>query len=246
MKPPPVASFDFPETAVTLPKSRWWERAADLAISLSALILLGPVFLLIAAYVKLVSNGPILFKQKRIGHNGLPFMILKFRTMHVGACTSEHENHTANLIKGSAPMTKLDAQGDSRLIPFGKFIRAAGLDELPQLVNVLRNEMSVVGPRPCLLTEFAEYSHREKQRFNTLPGLTGLWQVSGKNELTFEEMINCDLGYVDKKSLWLYTVIIVKTPIVLIKQVIESRRTGKLTQMPSATIQSFEKEAVGQ
>jgi len=199
-----------------------------------------------AAYVKLVSNGPILFKQKRIGSNGQPFMILKFRTMHVDACTAGHENHTANLIKGNAPMTKLDAHGDSRLIPFGKFIRAAGLDELPQLINVLRNEMSVVGPRPCLLTEFAEYSHREKQRFNTLPGLTGLWQVSGKNDLTFEEMINCDLNYVERKSLWLYVVIIVKTPFVLIKQLVETRRTGQVTQMPSATLQSFEKEAVGQ
>jgi lipopolysaccharide/colanic/teichoic acid biosynthesis glycosyltransferase len=246
MKPPPVASFDFPEAAIVRFKTRWWERVVDLTISLSALFLLGPVFFLIAAYVKLVSNGPILFKQKRIGHGGLPFMILKFRTMHVDACTAGHENHTANLIKENAPMTKLDAHGDSRLIPFGKFIRAAGLDELPQLINVLRNEMSIVGPRPCLMTEFAEYSHREKQRFNTLPGLTGLWQVSGKNELTFEEMIHCDLNYVERKSFRLYAVIIVKTPIVLVKQVIESRRTGKLTQMPSATLQRFEKEAVGQ
>jgi len=246
MKPPPIASFDFPETALKRSRSKWWERAADLVISVPAIILLGPVFLLVAAYVKLVSNGPILFKQKRIGHNGLPFMILKFRTMHVNACTAEHENHTANLIKGNAPMTKLDAQGDSRLIPFGKFIRAAGLDELPQLFNVLRNDMSVVGPRPCLLTEFAEYSTREKQRFNTLPGLTGLWQVSGKNDLTFEEMINCDLDYVERKNLWLYALIILKTPFVLVKQVADTRRTGKLTQMPSAPLPRFEKEAVGQ
>jgi lipopolysaccharide/colanic/teichoic acid biosynthesis glycosyltransferase len=117
-------------------------------------------------------------------------------------------------------MTKLDAQGDDRLIPGAAFLRATGLDELPQLLNVWRGEMSVVGPRPCLPYEYAEYSDAQKARFAAAPGLTGLWQVSGKNRTTFKQMISLDIQYAQQKSLLLDLAIMVKTPIVLLKQVL--------------------------
>lgn len=245
MKPSPVTDLHRFDLGYQPPKRKSWETLVDHSISLGALMVLAPVFIGLALYIKLVSRGPVIFKQKRVGLNGQPFMIFKFRTMHVNASTSGHENYTANLIRGDAPMTKLDAH-DSRLIPFGKHIRAAGLDELPQLINVLRREMSVVGPRPSLLTEYAEYSSHEKERFQTLPGLTGLWQVSGKNELTFDQMIELDVEYVNRKNLWLYAVIVVKTPMVLVKQLLQSRVPGVLTSMPTAAVQRFDKEGVGQ
>jgi hypothetical protein len=133
-----------------------------------------------------------------------------------GSDTAVHEAHVARLMESNGPMTKLDAHGDARLIPFGRLLRAAGLDELPQLINVLRGEMSLVGPRPCLPTEYDKHLPWQKDRFHTLPGLTGLWQVSGKNRTTFSEMIDLDLQYVQTRSLRLDLKILLKTiPLVL-------------------------------
>ena len=144
--------------------------------------------------------------------------MFKFRTMIAGADTAVHETHAASLIESNRPMTKLDAHGDARLIPFGRTLRAAGLDELPQLINVLRGEMSFVGPRPCLLSEYNKYLPWQRERFRTPPGLTGLWQVSGKNRTTFNEMIDLDIQYVRKRSLWLDLKIMLKTiPAVMIE-----------------------------
>jgi lipopolysaccharide/colanic/teichoic acid biosynthesis glycosyltransferase len=112
---------------------------------------------------------------------------------------------------GNQPMTKLDRHGDKRLIPVGRLLRALGVDELPQLINVLRGEMSIVGPRPCLPGEYSKYLPAQKERLHALPGLTGLWQVSGKNRLTFNEMIDCDITYVRTQSLWLDLTIMLKT-----------------------------------
>ncbi len=223
-----------------------WESVSDYFLSLFSLLMLSPIILLISVVIKLSSSGPIIFKQKRVGRNGEVFLIYKFRTMHVNAPTSGHESHTSALIRSNSPMRKLDSSGDSRLIPVGKLLRASGLDELPQLVNVLKREMSVVGPRPCLHSEFIEHTEREKRRFHALPGITGLWQVSGKNSLTFEQMIECDLEYVEKKNLWKYWWIVLKTPFVLVNQIIESRRHSNLVKMPEAAVSSLEKEAVGQ
>ena len=245
MKPSPATDLHRFDLGYQPPKRESWETLVDYAITLGALMVLAPVFISIALYIKVVSRGPVIFKQKRVGFDGQPFMIFKFRTMHLNASTAGHENYTANLVHSDAPMMKLDAH-DSRLIPLGKYIRAAGLDELPQLINVLHREMSVVGPRPSLPTEYAEYSSHEKERVQTLPGLTGLWQVSGKNELTFDQMIKLDIEYVKCKNLRLYTVIVVKTPLVLIKQLLQSRVPGVLTSMPTGSVQRYEKEAVGQ
>jgi lipopolysaccharide/colanic/teichoic acid biosynthesis glycosyltransferase len=123
--------------------------------------------------------------------------------MHVGADTTAHERHFKQLLSSDTPMVKMDAAGDPRLIRFGALLRASGLDELPQLINVWRGEMSLVGPRPCLAYELDHYRPWQRERFDTLPGLTGLWQVRGKNKTTFTEMIQLDIHYARTKSLWL-------------------------------------------
>ena len=147
--------------------------------------------------------------------------------MIVNADTSEHQRHLGRLISSNLPMVKLDMEGDARLIPLGWVIRSTGFDELPQLFNVLRGEMSLVGPRPCVPYEHEKFLHWHKQRCETLPGLTGLWQVCGKNKTTFEEMMKMDHWYVKNKSLWLDLVIIFKTIPAIILQAREMRRRVK-------------------
>jgi lipopolysaccharide/colanic/teichoic acid biosynthesis glycosyltransferase len=188
-----------------------WKRVLDISCALVAIPSLLPMMLVIAVLIKVCSRGPVIFKQKRVGLLGKQFTLYKFRTMIADADTAAHEKHVAALIKNNTALTKLDARGDSRLIPFGRIIRAAGLDELPQLINVLRGEMSLVGPRPCLPSEYDCCLPQQWERFRTLPGLTGLWQVSGKNRTTFNEMIDCDIQYVRKQSLWLDLRIMFKT-----------------------------------
>jgi exopolysaccharide production protein ExoY len=170
-----------------------WKRVLDIGFLLIAVPSLLPLLLMTAIAIKVGSKGPVLFKQERVGLLGKRFIIFKFRTMIAGADTAVHETHAASLIESNRPMTKLDAHGDARLIPFGRRFRAAGLDELPQLINVLRGEMSLVGPRPCLPSEFNRYLPWQRERFLALPGLTGLWQVSGKNRTTFNEMVDLDI-----------------------------------------------------
>jgi lipopolysaccharide/colanic/teichoic acid biosynthesis glycosyltransferase len=198
-------------SAADLARAPLWKRVLDICFVLIAVPSLLPLLLMIAIAIKVGSKGPVLFKQERVGLLGKRFIIFKFRTMIAGADTAVHEKHAASLIESNRPMTKLDAHGDARLIPFGRRFRAAGLDELPQLINVFRGEMSLVGPRPCLPSEFNRYLPWQRERFLTLPGLTGLWQVSGKNRTTFNEMIDLDIQYVRKQSLWLDLKIILKT-----------------------------------
>jgi exopolysaccharide production protein ExoY len=200
-----------------------WKRALDVTIILMALPLLLPLTLLIAAIIRTVSAGPVLFKQERVGYLGRRFMCLKFRTMYVGVDTSAHQGHLDHLIGSDAPMVKMDAHGDSRIIPFGLLLRSSGLDELPQLINVLLGEMSLAGPRPCLPYEYDRYQPWQRERFNTVPGLTGLWQVSGKNRTTFAEMIRLDIEYAKNKNLWLDIKIIFKTPPALLIQMWDTR-----------------------
>jgi exopolysaccharide production protein ExoY len=200
-----------------------WKRVLDICCLLIAVPALLPILLIIAVVIKISSKGPVLFKQERIGFLGKTFVIYKFRTMIAGADAAVHETHVASLIDSNQPMTKLDMCGDPRLIPFGMMLRAAGLDELPQLLNVLRGEMSIVGPRPCLPSECSRYLPWQRERFRTLPGLTGLWQVSGKNRTTFNEMIDLDNRYVRKRSLWLDLTIMLKTIPAVMLQVRDSR-----------------------
>ena len=137
-------------------------------------------------------------------------------------------------------MTKLDANGDSRIIPFGKFLRASGLDELPQLINVLRGEMSLVGPRPCVAYEAEKYLPWQRERFNAAPGLTGLWQVSGKNRTTFTRMMELDIEYTRRKNLWLDLKIIFMTVPALLVQMRDMKRAKKAsnTVVPTGAVMS--------
>jgi lipopolysaccharide/colanic/teichoic acid biosynthesis glycosyltransferase len=200
------------------------KRLLDLACLLLAFPTLLPLFIGIAALIKIVSPGPVFFRQERVGFMGRKFRIFKFRTMKVNAETQTHQNHLKDLINNSnVPMTKMDSQGDPRVIKFGSLLRSSGLDELPQLINVVRGEMSLVGPRPCTEYEFDQFQPWHKQRFRTLPGLTGLWQVSGKNKTTFNEMISLYIRYANERSLWMDIKIMFMTFPVLLGQIREQR-----------------------
>jgi len=148
--------------------------------------------------------------------------MFKFRTMKLNVETSSHERYFEELIKAESPMTKLDACGDPRIIRGGRLIRASGLDELPQLLNVLRCEMSLVGPRPCTTREFESYQPWQRERTNALPGLTGYWQVNGKNKTTFTEMVEMDIQYAKNVSFWLDLTILLRTFPAIIGEVLES------------------------
>jgi lipopolysaccharide/colanic/teichoic acid biosynthesis glycosyltransferase len=211
------------EAAATVKALPVWKRLLDLAFVAAVsplLLLLGAALALI---VKCGSRGPILFRQTRIGLHGRPFTLFKFRTMRVDAETQSHQHHTEQLMNSNKPMTKLDAHQDPRLVPLGAALRALGLDELPQFLNVLRGEMSVVGPRPCVPYEYERYTARHRVRLNVLPGLTGLWQVSGKNRTTFQQMIELDIDYSRRLSLWTDLKIIFKTIPALLIQCWETR-----------------------
>jgi len=201
----------------------WWKRALDVTLIVLAMPILVPVGLFVAAIIKLVSPGPVFFQQERVGLRGRRFMCFKFRTMTVNADTAVHQEHLEDLMASNRPMSKLDGQ-DSRVIPGGIWLRALGLDELPQLINVFRGEMSLVGPRPCLIYEYEKYLPRHHGRCATLPGLTGLWQVNDKNNTTFEEMIDLDLRYVRTQSLGLDLGILLRTVPAVIGQTYQMRR----------------------
>lgn len=204
-----------------------WKRVLDVSLIVVCVPILVVVGALIALVVRVGSNGPVIFRQQRVGHKGALFTCYKFRTMHIGAEINSHRGHTALLIKSETPMTKLDAGNDPRVIPFGKIIRATGLDELPQLINVLKGEMSLVGPRPCIPYEYEMYETWQKRRFDAVPGLTGLWQVSGKNRTTFNQMINMDIEYSETSNLWLDVKIISKTIPALMVQCYDQRVRSK-------------------
>ena len=205
-----------------------WKRILDLTCIFLALPIWLPVMIFLMLWIKIASAGPVFYRQERVGYRRDRFMIFKFRTMHVNAGTRTHEEYFASLMRLDCPMTKLDAEGDSRLTKGGRFLRASGLDELPQIFNVLRGEMSLVGPRPCLPHEFQSYKVWQQRRVNAPPGLTGYWQVNGKNKTTFSEMIAMDLFYANNMSLWLDLTIMLKTIPALIGQMLESRRTSRL------------------
>ena len=217
-----------------------WKRALDITCILVALPFLSPLLLIIAAIIKAGSKGPILYRQQRVGFRGQRFTCFKFRTMASSADTSIHEAHCQRLIVSDLPMVKMDSQDDSRLAPLGRVLRATGLDELPQLINVFRGEMSLVGPRPCLPCEYDRHLPWQKERFRARPGITGLWQVSGKNRTTFNEMIRLDIRYDQEKSLWLDVKILFRTIPAVIVQVSETRngRNRKLSGRFGSTLGS--------
>jgi lipopolysaccharide/colanic/teichoic acid biosynthesis glycosyltransferase len=203
-----------------------WKRTMDILGASFGLTLFSPYLLLHTLIVKTISPGPVFFRQQRIGYLGRPFTMWKLRTMDVGVDTSYHRQHVSQLISGAnkrnldKPMTKLDY--DPQMIPGAMILRKLCLDEMPQLINVLRGEMSLVGPRPPLTYEVEEFLKWQHRRFDVLPGMTGLWQVSGKNRLTFSKMVRLDIQYSRRKSLWLDLIILLKTPSAIIAQIRDS------------------------
>jgi len=195
-----------------------WKRLLDVGICVCGLLVFGPVMLLIALGIKVISPGPVIFKQERIGFKGKPFMLYKFRSMRPNADTGVHKDHLARLMTSNAKLIKLD-NSDTRLIPFGKYFRASGLDELPQLFNVFRGDMSFIGPRPCVQYEYEQLDLWQKHRFDTYPGLTGLWQVNGKNRTTFMEMMRLDISYGQRRTVMKDLRILMKTLPAVIGQI---------------------------
>ena len=201
-----------------------WKRILDLTCIFLTLPIWLPLMILLMLWIKIASSGPVFYRQQRVGFRRERFMIFKFRTMHVNAETRSHEEYFAHLMRADCPMTKLDHAGDSRFISGARFLRASGLDELPQIFNVLRGEMSLVGPRPCLPGEFERYEEWQQQRVNAPPGVTGYWQVNGKNKTTFQEMITMDLFYARNMSIWIDLQIMIKTVPVLVQETLEAWR----------------------
>ncbi len=197
------------------------KRVIDVVASLIALLLLSPLFALIAALIKLTSKGPVFFRQTRVGQYGEKFTFLKFRSMHVSNNSSIHKDYVRRFISGKA---RLNQRGngessiyklvdDPRVTRAGRFLRRSSLDELPQLLNVLKGEMSLVGPRPPLPYEFDVYELWHRRRvLEAKPGITGLWQVNGRSTTTFDDMVRLDLQYARSWSLWLDLQILLKTP----------------------------------
>jgi lipopolysaccharide/colanic/teichoic acid biosynthesis glycosyltransferase len=198
-----------------------WKRVLDLFGAGIGILILSPVFLLVALFTTLVSPGPVIYRQQRVGIGRTPFTFFKFRTMHVNSDDTGHASYTRALIAGGQAMNKLD-DADPRIIFGGRVLRKTCIDELPQLFNVLRGDMSLVGPRPCIPYEAGEYLRWHTDRFSVLPGLTGLWQVSGKNRLSFQQMIRLDIEYEHRESLSLDLHIILKTIPVIAGMVLES------------------------
>lgn len=201
------------------------KRALDVGGSSLLLVLGSPVFLVIALVVKLSSRGPVFFRQQRVGRNGKKFTFLKFRSMYVGNDPAVHKEYVKQLIDGQAQLHPVTSNGngngsamykltgDKRVTRIGAFLRRTSLDELPQLLNVLCGEMSLVGPRPAIPYEVAAYKPWHRQRVLVVkPGITGLWQVSGRCRLKFDDSVRLDLQYVRQNSLWLDLRILLRTP----------------------------------
>jgi lipopolysaccharide/colanic/teichoic acid biosynthesis glycosyltransferase len=202
-------------------------RTLDVSIAGTALLVLVPVIAFAALAVRVSSPGPVLFRQRRLGRHMRPFTVLKFRTMKADADSAVHREYVRQLI-GTEPAEQLPeelANGglfklavDDRITGVGRFLRSWSLDEVPQLWNVLRGEMSLVGPRPVIEYEVEQYPDWYLRRFAVKPGLTGLWQVSGRNELTYEDMVRFDIEYAERRSLWLDLRILARTALVVMRR----------------------------
>jgi lipopolysaccharide/colanic/teichoic acid biosynthesis glycosyltransferase len=195
-------------------------RTGDLVLAGALVLMLSPILLLVALAVRLDSRGPAFFRQRRVGLAGREFTVLKFRSMRLDADPRGHREYVTSLIKGKAAnggrknLYKLAV--DNRITPVGRWIRRWSLDEVPQLFNVIAGDMSLVGPRPAIPYEVAEYPSWYLQRFTVKPGLTGLWQVSGRSERTYEEMVRLDVEYAQSRTLMLDLSILAKTPWVVV------------------------------
>lgn len=207
--------YNEPRSSLTLKRKKYaWlfvvkgayfiKRLVDIAVSSALLVLLSPLFLLIALIVKM-DGGPALYVAKRVGRYGQEFDFPKFRTMRVDA-----DKIRAPLLQTNDPKL-FKMRNDPRITPFGRLLRKTSLDELPQLWSTLKGDMSLVGPRPPLPAEVALYTIEERRKLDITPGITGLWQVSGRSDIPFQEQMRLDLAYIESQSLWLDFIILLKT-----------------------------------
>jgi lipopolysaccharide/colanic/teichoic acid biosynthesis glycosyltransferase len=201
--------------------SAFVKRGLDVAGALGLLLMFSPLFVIVAALIKLTSRGPVLFRQARVGEQAKPFRMLKFRTMYTGADPALHQEFVTRFIKTSGGLTDAATAKDApfklardpRITPIGRILRKTSLDELPQFWNVLRGDMSLVGPRPPLSYEVDVYQSWHRRRvLEAKPGITGLWQVEGRSRTTFDDMVRLDLRYARRQSLWTDIKILLATP----------------------------------
>ncbi len=191
--------------------SRLIKRLGDVTFSLIVLVFSSPMFLILAFLVKLSSSGPVFYIQERVGRNYSRFGCIKFRTMY-----AESEDILSNLLAKS-PALKVEFERDfklrkdPRITPIGKFLRRSSLDELPQLINILKGDMSIVGPRPIVTQEITRYGEAMKEVLSVRPGLTGLWQVSGRNNLSYKRRVELDLIYAKERTFILDIRVILRT-----------------------------------
>jgi exopolysaccharide biosynthesis polyprenyl glycosylphosphotransferase len=224
----PVLYPDLTKTTVSKVTGSILKRCLDVTGSIFGLLLFSPLFLIISILVKATSKGPVFFKQQRVGPFGKTFTFLKFRSMHVNNDETIHREYVTKLIEGNkdceqnregdtkCPVFKI--KSDPRITPLGQFLRKTSLDELPQFLNVLKGEMSIVGPRPPIPYEFEKYDIWHRERLLSMkPGITGLWQVMGRSSTSFDEMVRLDVKYLREWSLWRDIVIIIKTPMVMVR-----------------------------
>jgi lipopolysaccharide/colanic/teichoic acid biosynthesis glycosyltransferase len=201
------------------------KRIMDTVGSALALFVFSPLLLLIALVIKLTSKGPVFFRQKRVGQYGQQFVFLKFRSMYINNDSSEHKAYVKQLIAGSAQSQSANGNGngvykltkDSRITRVGSFLRRTSLDELPQFINVLKGEMSLVGPRPAIAYEVEAYDIWHRRRvLEAKPGITGLWQVNGRSRIKFDDMVRLDLRYAKTWSPWMDLKILMRTPVAVV------------------------------
>lgn len=215
----PVATLEAPAAGYA------GKRLLDVAGAAIALVLLAPVMAAVALAVALSSRGPVVFRQVRVGLHGRPFVFYKFRTMFHGVDDAVHRDFVARLIRGEAPEEpgadghagSFKLQQDPRITPLGRFLRRTSLDELPQFLNVLRGDMSLVGPRPPLPYEAAQYSPWHRRRLAGKPGITGPWQVDGRSQVPFDEMVRMDLAYLERCSPGLDLRLLARTVFVVLR-----------------------------
>lgn len=196
----------------------------DYSIAAVLLLITSPLFLILYFSIKLHSPGPVFFYQERIGKDGRSFRMIKFRSMRVNVDTTLHREYMQRVIKNNTTPAELGKKSlklddaDPRITGLGKLLRSSGLDELPQLINVLRGEMSIVGPRPPVPYEVEIYEAWHKERLAVLPGITGLWQVTAHNLVPFNEMVRIDIDYIQRANLWLDLKIMLLTPFEMLRK----------------------------
>lgn len=206
--------LDVPEALTSLRK-----RALDIAVAALLLVAFSPLWILCSVLIKLTSRGPVIFRQERVGVGGERFTLYKFRTMRVGAPDQVHRDFVTRYILGALTLdgdASYKLPRDERVTAIGRILRKLSIDEVPQLVNVLRGQMSIVGPRPPLAYEVEQYEPWQLERLTVRPGITGLWQVSGRNRLSFEAMCRLDVEYVRSWSIGRDLSIMLRTPWVML------------------------------